>query len=356
VLAAVDSTAKLALADALVVRATSDNKAQANSDAGTGALIGIAQAKPVAIARSATTARLDGDLTSANLITVDAIGANSAFANSALVAVGLGAGADATPIATVETGALTLASIGASAEIATPGADIVVRATANNSALALCRGGGRSRGRCRQERSRSAQQCPDEASLLGNIRVVSGSDNLAGARDVSVIAQGTDTTIAQIRSIVGGGISVNLATSTADTSPAVTATIGTSGSLVVASRDITVRALGTTDADTSTRSTTGGGVAIANYSATASASPSVTTTVGGGAFLKAAGLITISAAHNQLQTPLSDGTFNSVSGVNDAANTITFALPHGLRTGDAVTYNAQGSPVVSGLLTAANTA
>ena len=56
------------------------------------------------VVRSATTARMDGDLTSASLITVESIGANSAFANSALVAVGLGAGADATPLATVETG------------------------------------------------------------------------------------------------------------------------------------------------------------------------------------------------------------------------------------------------------------
>ena len=57
----------------------------------------------------------------------------------------------------------------------------------------------------------------------------------------------------------------------------------------------------------------------------------------------------ISAAHNQLQTPMSDGTFNASSGVNSGTNTITFALPHGLHTGDAVTYNAQGQPVVVGL-------
>ena len=166
--------------------------------------------------------------------------------------------------------------------MATPLADIVVRATATNNASAYAEAvsaGG-------VAVSKSDPQAHDngrtQSSLLGNVRVVSGAENLPGARDLSVIAQGTDTTIAQIRSVTGGGIAINLATSTADTSSGTSATIGSSGNLIVASRDITVKALGTTDADTSTHSTTGGGVAIANYSANASATPSVTTTVGGG--------------------------------------------------------------------------
>jgi hypothetical protein len=350
VAATVAASASFAIDGALTVRATSNNRAQADSDAGTGGLISIGNSRPEAVARSATTASLNGDLTRASLITVDAIGANSAVANSSLVSAGLGAGADATPVANVTSGALTKADIGAGADIGVPGADIVVRATANNSASAFAEAVSAGLVAVGKSDPTANADGRTEAALLGNVRVVGGSGNLAGARDVSVLAQGTDTSVAQIRSIVGGGISVNLATSTADTSSATTATIGSSGSAVVASRDITVKALGTTDADSSTRSTTGGGVSIANYSATATSTPTVNTTVGASTQLQATGgLISISALHNQPQAALSNGQFDANGGVNDGANTISFALPHGLHTGDAVTYNANGLGEVGGL-------
>jgi hypothetical protein len=104
-----------------------------------------------------------------------------------------------------------------------------------------------------------------------------------------------------------------------------------------------------TDADSTTKSTGGGGIAINEYTAEASADPTVETTVGENTYLKTDGLISISAEHNKAQEEMSDGTFNAGTGVSDSANTITFSLPHGLFTNGVVTYQDLNGTAVGGL-------
>jgi len=72
--------------------------------------------------------------------------------------------------------------------------------------------------------------------------------------------------------------------------------------------------------------------------------------VTGGASIRAAGSISVDASANPPLPPASDGTFDGVSGVSDAANTITFTANHNANTGDIVTYDAQGHPVIPGLI------
>ncbi len=347
VIASVGSTAEIH-AGSLYVKAISDNDAVADSDAKTGAAIASSKSQPVATVGGATRALLDGDVIDATgTIEVEATGTSDARAITAVSAKGVGAGSNATPEATVSSNVVTQAQIGSQADIASPNADIVVRATSDNLAWATAEAVAAAGVAVSNSAPTATCNGSTQAALLGDVRKVSGGNDSAGAKTINIQAQGIDASIAQIRSESGGAISVETATSSASTGATTTATIGdtattTSGSVIVTSGAITVKALGMTDADSSTRSTTGGGVNITNFSANATVTPTVTATVGNKARLKSDGLITIIAEHNKLQQDLSDGTFGAATDVDGTANTITFDLPHGLVTNDVVTYDALG--------------
>ena len=172
-----------------------------------------------------------------------------------------------------------------------------------------------------------------------------------------MLAQGIDASIAQIRSLSEGFIDVGDATTDAITDSSTAVTIGRapepggSGSVIVATGDISVTALGMSDADSSTQSTGRGFVTVSSYSTHATATPEVATTVESDTFLKSDGLISITAEHN-VSRHLSDGTFYTggvnpltESGVDGDADTITFRLEHGFRTDSVVTYTAPGAGV-----------
>ncbi|HYU83298.1 MAG TPA: hypothetical protein VEK80_00720, partial [Kribbellaceae bacterium] len=78
----------------------------------------------------------------------------------------------------------------------------------------------------------------------------------------------------------------------------------------------------------------------------------IRTLVAAGARLEAGGLIEISAAHNRVPDR-SDGTFDGSTGVDTGdgpgGNSVTFALAHGLSTGNVVSYDSRGLAPVGGL-------
>ena len=130
------STAKVSTDGTFLMSATSDNVSKAKSDAGTGGIIGISLAKPEAKTAGGTSASFDGEVTRATTITVEAIGKNTATGNSALTNIGLIAGTNASPQATVESGALTSASIGSNADIGVANGAVDVTVRADGSSLA----------------------------------------------------------------------------------------------------------------------------------------------------------------------------------------------------------------------------
>lgn len=347
VVAWVGSTAEIK-SGSLYVSASSDNDALADSDAATGGLISIGLSKPEAKVEGAIQALMDGHITDATQISVEAGSTSNAKAITAICSAGLGAGADATPEATVSSNALTQAQIGTDAEISAPNADIIVHSVANNEALATAETVAAGGVAVNVSDPTAKSNGRSESGLLGS---VVGSDGVSsGANTITVFAQGIDASIAQIKSVTGGAIAVGVAEAIANTGSSTAATLGSSGAVIVATGDISVIALGMTDADSSTSSKSGGLVNINEFEAVATSTPTVTTTVGSNTFIKTDGLVSISANHNVMQG-LSDGTFRDATvdpllgGVDDLENSITFTLPHGFMTNNVVTYDALGGNV-----------
>ncbi len=78
----------------------------------------------------------------------------------------------------------------------------------------------------------------------------------------------------------------------------------------------------------------------AGFTAKAVDKPTVKATVTGG-FVQAGGLLSLTALHGAALAPLSDGTIQAIN--CNGADTICFALPHGINTGNTVTYSAPAS-------------
>ena len=86
------------------------------------------------------------------------------------------------------------------------------------------------------------------------------------------------------------------------------------GSVVMASNDIKVRAGSITDADATTRSASGGGINMHVYSANADTTPRIDVTVGAGAQVSAP-TVTVDAQHDTTPPTYSDGFFNAATQV-----------------------------------------
>ena len=181
------------------------------------------------------------------------------------------------------------------------------------------------------------------ANMLGNVTSSTGG---AGARTLSVLAEGSAVTSSNLDTRGGGLIKITTgSTALAESKPTVTTTIGGSGSTIVTSGNMDVQATGITDADASATTVSGGFVNVAVFSSTARTQPNVNVVVAASSHLGSGGTITIGASHNPVTQPLSDGSFTAPGAVDTTngatGNTISFTLPHGLQTGDVVTYNAQ---------------
>ena len=146
-------------------------------------------------------------------------------------------------------------------------------------------------------------------SMLGSVVAADGG---AGARELSVLAEGEGIATSNLDTKGGGFIQVTASsTAQAVSRPTVRTTIGNSGSTIRTSGDLAVRAAGITDADSSAVTATGGFVNVSSFSANASTQPNVGVTVNAGARLGAGGTLTVEAVHNQSPPPQSDGTFTA---------------------------------------------
>ena len=115
-------------------------------------------------------------------------------------------------------------------------------------------------------------------------------------------------------------------------------TVASLGGNIQALGNVTVTASGFTDADTVADSASGGLVTIQNSNADAFYAPIVTADIANDAVVRAAGNVAVNAVHGRAPTQLSDGSFDAQFGVSPTADSITFQQPHGLRSGDSVTY------------------
>ena len=190
------------------------------------------------------------------------------------------------------------------------------------------------------------------AKLRGNVRTGTGPGATAGALSVSVLAESLDLATAKMDLEGGGAISVSDADGESLADPTTETTLGSSGSVLLVTNNVTAQALGTTDADTGTESGTGGAINIQGFSATATVTPTVKTIVGSGARIEAGGTITIAAAHNEVPAGGFDGSFvagnvDLSNGIN--GNRIVFSVAHDFATGNVVRYDARGNFPVGGL-------
>ena len=184
-----------------------------------------------------------------------------------------------------------------------------------------------------------------QALVNGNVVGVNPGERAA---NVTVTATADELATAGSEASGGGFVSIGKADVDADVSSVVEA--GGGGTILV-SGNVTIQAFSTTDADASSKSESGyiKGVDISDLKATASADPNVSTTIANNAVIEAGGTLTVSATHGELPAPTSDGSFNAASNVNVGTDIIDVDLPHGLLTGETVTYDASEGTVIGGL-------
>src|SRR6185436_1054606 len=95
VVASVGATGSLYTSGALLVKATGDNDAVADTGAGAGGIAGITGSQLSATIAGGVTAELDGDVPKATSVKVEAIGDNAASATALAISIGLASGAGA---------------------------------------------------------------------------------------------------------------------------------------------------------------------------------------------------------------------------------------------------------------------
>ena len=154
------------------------------------------------------------------------------------------------------------------------------------------------------------------ANMLGNVLASGGG---AGARRLSVLAEGSAVTSSNLDTRGGGLIKITTgSTALAESKPTVTTTVGGSNSTIVTSGNIDVQATGITDADASATTVSGGFVNVALFSSTAKTQPNVNVVVAASSTLGSGGTITIGASHNPVTQALSDGSFTAPGAVDTA--------------------------------------
>ncbi|GAB3043216.1 hypothetical protein GCM10027052_26710 [Parafrigoribacterium mesophilum] len=327
------------------ITATSVNSATAVSNVMTVSLFaGIAVGAPIATIGAPTVARWDGTVTAAKNLTIEASGTNTVDATLIAIAAGLAGVNGGVANADISTAAVTAAIVGDPAEISGVTGKLVLYAHARNRATAASGGvafGGVS---ISTVSPTATDKAVTKAELNGDVGTTHidpavGRVGDAGALVIEVKAIGDDATNARVDSFSAGILAVNASTAEANTAPTVSATLG--GGEVTAAQSLTVFAQSLTDADSFANATTGGVISItAGFTAKSVDKPTVVATVTGG-FAQAGGLLSITARHGAALATLSDGTIQAIN--CNGADTICFALPHGIDTGSTITYSAPAS-------------
>ena len=345
---------------AVLVKANGTFNATAVSDVGAGGIIAIAAALPSAVVEAGVKALLDGDVTGATAINVEAYGSRLAKSTSEAVSVGLGAVRAGRAESTIGALSRTDAIVGSNSDVNTPTAAIVVKSNSTNDAQAYISSHTLGAVSVTITSPTAEIDAPTTAQLNGNVGTtttgigadgVSGTLGVPGAGSISVTAAAVDHAAAKVITLTVGLISVNPSSSTAVVAPTVSAKAGSGH--VAASGNVEYIAESHTDADANTDSSGGGAISVQDLISRVDDDPTVTVTVAGG-LIQAGGTLTIRAIHGKLPPVLSDGTIQCVNfGGGDGstcgavAESINFEKPHGLITGDTVVYEANG--LITGL-------
>ncbi|MGA2700304.1 MAG: hypothetical protein ABSH35_04325 [Isosphaeraceae bacterium] len=183
----------------------------------------------------------------------------------------------------------------------------------------------------------------DVNAYLGTGAVVGTAAQPAGGLDVE--AAGADQSTAVVNLSGGGAFSGSGGNATAKTSPALSAYLG-NGSSVDVTGNVTVESTSTTEGHANTTGANGGIVNVNESLANVFVTPTINTYIGSNATIVAGGSITVESVHGTTPVPVSNGSFTPSQVSN---NEITFTLPDGLQTGDTVTYAQNGNPPIGGL-------
>jgi Ca2+-binding RTX toxin-like protein len=282
----------------------------------------------------------------------DFIGANLVAASSRALTIGLlFQTSSANVSADAQSDVTTLAEAGSTLDAVT--GKVTVEARSGNFALADARTAGGGLISVDVATSPFAQARGNTtAQLMGNVRHVAGGVTTAGANALDVIAEASDLAASTLDSSGGGAIRVGTSNSRAESKPRVSAQMGGGSSEIIAATTALVRSASSTDADASTRSSGGGIVSVTTFNANVDTNPVISVSVGDSARITA-GTITVDATHNISSPVYSDGTFNGFTNVDTSdgpsGNRITFSLPHGLSSGQLVTYENNGTTSIGGL-------
>ena len=349
------STADITTTGSVKFTADSHHHAEASADVATGGIVSVGVALPTAEAGGTTKAEYDGKVKNATEVTIQATGENNGYAKSHVISIGLvgGSGASSCSVAgssggsscdTAGTIGSTVATVGSSAAFDMPNGAVTVKATGTN--VSTADGGSDGGGLVSVSVSDpNAYNFGDtKAEFLGSIK---HGTNGPGALALTVQSQGNDNSVSTIRTFNVGAIEIGLSASHATNSSTVEANLGSNGSFVSVTNNVTVAALDTTDADAATDSSGGGALAISSFTSNAVDDPTIVVTVNSGAEVDAGGTIDISAKHNEVVGGVFDGSFdaNNVdtsNGIN--GNTIVFSVKHNLKTGDVVNYDTGTNP------------
>ncbi|MEO6494544.1 MAG: hypothetical protein ABIP99_17070 [Ilumatobacteraceae bacterium] len=325
--------------------AVSVNVSTAKSNVMTGGiLLGVAVSAPTADISAPTRAQWDGTVTAGRNMTVEANATNTVTATLKVLATGLGSVTGGSADANITDAAVTSAIVGSSAKISGLTQKLFVYAHAVNRATAVAGGKGFGGVSISVIFPSAVDNAITKAELNGDVGTTHidpavGVVGDAGALTVEVKAIGDDATNASVDSLSIGLVAVSASTAEANTQSQVMATLG--GGKVTATQDVIVVAQALTDADSYANAVSGGLIDIqAGFTAKSVDKPKVAATITGG-FVQAGGLLSLRALHGSALAPLSDGTIQAINCAG--ADTICFALPHGINTGNTVTYSAPAS-------------
>ncbi len=328
------------------VESTSGNVANSASDGFTAGLIAVGAALPTAIVNGGTESNYDGDIGSADNVTIYAASKNVANAVTSSGAFGLVAVHGDASSACIggyggtgcESGdAYTSALVGSDANLgsfdgsaATIGS-INVIAAGDNTATATASSEGGGLISVAIVLPTAADYGTTNAEIDGNVGTGPGS---AGAGSISVSAGSSDKSTSEVTSDSGGLAAISDSSAVSDTESQTTAQFGNGN--VGATGNITLSALSSTDSDATASVASGGLLNLAGLAATATDKPLVQALVTGGN-VAAGGTLTIAANHGAQPVHFSDGT---IQAVNVGTDIIDFGAPTGVSTGATVTYQA----------------
>ena len=325
--------------------AVSVNLSTAKSNVMTGGLLlGVAVSAPTADVSAPTRAQWDGTVTAGRNMTIEADATNTVKATLKVLATGLGSVTGGAADAKITNTTVTSAIVGSSAKISGLSQKLLVYAHALNRATAVAGGKGFGAVSISVIYPSAVDQAITKAEVDGDVGTTHtdpavGVVGDAGALTIEVKAIGDDATNSSVDSLSIGLVAVSTSTAEARTESQVLATLG--GGKVTATQDVIVVAQALTDADSYANAASGGLIDIqAGFTARSVDKPIVAATITGG-FVQAGGLLSLRALHGAALAPLSDGTVQAIN--CNGADTICFALPHGINTGSTVTYSAPAS-------------